>query len=231
MFRQLGFVLLLVVSGLPAQINRTLESSDPVFNVVSYVDVIPASRTAGINTLKQYREASRKDAGYVGMDVFEQIGRTAHFLVLEKWSDEKSFNAHAAGENAKQLSDKLAPIRLGFDQRTYRSFAVVPASAALDDRQILVISHVDTAGTQVDAPTLLRQLAETSRKEEGNVRFDVVQLALRPNHFTMIEVWQTQKALDAHTVAAHTRKFRDTIQPVLGSPLDERSFKVVDLGR
>ena len=218
----------MLLSGVLPQVNRTLESSDAVFHVVSYVDVVPSSRAAGVTTIKQYRDASRKDEGYVRIDLLEQIGRPARFLVLERWSDEKSFIAHQAADNTKQFLSKLAPIRLGFDQRTYRSFAVAPTAAALDDKQILVVSHVDTAGTQVDAPTLLRQLAEASRKEEGSVRFEVVQLALRPNHFSMIEVWQGQKALDAHALAAHTRKFRDTIQPVLGSPLDERTFKLVE---
>src|SRR5689334_19930634 len=152
MFRQSALVLFMLLSGVLPQINRTLESSDAVFHVVSFVDVVPASRAAGVTTIKQYRDASRKDEGYVGIDLLEQIGRPARFLVLEKWSDEKSFNAHQAAENTKQFLNKLAPIRLGFDQRTYRSFAVTPRPAALDDKQILVVSHVDTAGTQVDAP-------------------------------------------------------------------------------
>jgi quinol monooxygenase YgiN len=78
----------------------------------------------------------------------------------------------------------------------------------------------------VDAPTLLRRLAEGGRKESGNLRFDVLQNAKRLNHFTIVEVWQTQEALEAHAVAAPTREYRDTIQPVLGSPLDERLFKL-----
>ena len=79
-----------------------------------------------------------------------------------------------------------------------------------------------------DAPVLLRKLAETSRKEKGNVRFDVLQNAMRLNHFTIIETWQSQDAADAHALTAETREYRDTIQPVLGSPLDERLFKAVD---
>ncbi len=228
MFWQVGFGLLILVSGLVPQVNRTLEPSDVVFHIVSYIDVIPSSRTAAITALKQYRDASRKDAGYVSMDLFEQVGRPAHFLVLEKWSDEKSFQAHGAAESTKQLMTNLTPTRLGFDQRSYRTFAVASGPAGVNDRSIIVVSHIDTAGTQVDAPTLLRQLAETSRKEEGNVRFDIVQLALRPNHFSLIETWQTQKAQDAHILASHTRQFRDTIQPVLGSPLDQRLFKILE---
>ena len=51
---------------------------------------------------------------------------------------------------------------------------------------------------------------------------------MRLNHFTIIETWQGQDAVDAHALAMGTREYRDTIQPVLGSPLDERLFKPVD---
>jgi quinol monooxygenase YgiN len=50
---------------------------------------------------------------------------------------------------------------------------------------------------------------------------------MRLNHFTIVETWQSQEALDAHAAASHTREYRNAIQPVLGSPLDERLFKVV----
>jgi quinol monooxygenase YgiN len=229
MMQRLAFLLaalLLSLSNLPAQ-NRTLATTDPLVYGVSYLEVTPASRTMAITALKQYGEASRKDDGYVSCDLFEQIGRRGHFVILEKWADQKSFDAHGMAESTKQLLSKVNPLRLGLDQHTYRTFAVAAAPQA-NDRAIIVVSHVDTAGAQVDAPALLRRLAETSRKEKGNVRFDVLQNAMRANHFTVVEIWQTQEALDAHAVATHTREYRDTIQPVLGSPLDERLFKLLE---
>ena len=46
-----------------------------------------------------------------------------------------------------------------------------------------------------NAADLLTALAEASRKEEGNLRFDVLQHTMRANHFTIIEAWQTRKLL------------------------------------
>jgi quinol monooxygenase YgiN len=77
-------------------------------------------------------------------------------------------------------------------------------------------------------PPLLKRLAEMSRQDEGNIRFDVLQHTMRANHFTVIETWQTEKALDAHVAAAHTRQYRDEVQPMTGSPLDERVYKAVN---
>jgi quinol monooxygenase YgiN len=37
-----------------------------------------------------------------------------------------------------------------------------------------------------------------------------------------VEEWADQKAYDAHNSAPHTRQFRDLLQPMLGSPFDER---------
>lgn len=217
-------ILLTVVPNLSAQ-NRTLIATDPFIYEVSYIEVMPASRTAAVTALKQYGETSKKEDGYLGCDLLEQIGRPGHFVILEKWADQKWFDSHAA-ESTKQLLAKINPIRLGIDQHIHRTVTVTAATPA-NDRAIVVVTHVDTAGNQVDAPAVLRGLAEKSRKEKGNLRFDVLQIEMRLNHFAIVETWDSQEALDAHTIAPHTREYRDSIQQVLGSPLDERLFKVL----
>jgi quinol monooxygenase YgiN len=37
-----------------------------------------------------------------------------------------------------------------------------------------------------------------------------------------MEVWKSKAALEAHEQAAHTRKFRDELLPLGGSPFDEQ---------
>ena len=69
---------------------------------------------------------------------------------------------------------------------------------------------------------------EGSIREPGNLRFDVVQHTMRANHYTVIEGWRNQQAFDAHVAAAHTRQYRDTLQPMTGSPLDERVYKGIE---
>ena len=106
---------------------------------------------------------------------------------------------------------------------------VGPAPAAAGGQTIFVVTHVDVVpNPQNDPPGLLKRLAETSRSEKGNVRFDVLQHMMRANHFTIVEAWQSQSALDAHAAAAHTRQYRDTLQPMAGGPLDERLYKAVE---
>jgi quinol monooxygenase YgiN len=180
-----------------------------------------------IAALKQYRDASRKEDGCVRLDLFEQVGRPGHFAVVETWRDQKAFDARGTAAQ-KQFLDTLRPIRVSdYDQRPYKTLAVGSASPAADRHAISVVTHVDTA-PGLEAAALLKRLAGASRQDEGNVRFDVLQHTMRANHFTVIETWQSQKALDAHAAAAHTRQYRDELQPLTGSPLDERVYRAVE---
>ena len=124
--------------------------------------------------------------------------------------------------------DALAPIRVSdYDQRPYKTISVGPAPPPANGRAVSVVSHVDVTPDPRVAG-MLRRLAEASRMEDGNVRFDVVQHTMRANHFTVVETWRDQKAFDAHVAAAHTRQYRDELQPLTGSPLDERIYKAIE---
>lgn len=91
--------------------------------------------------------------------------------------------------------------------------------------KLYVIAHVDIAvpGGNLDEPLrLLREFVADSQKDAGAVRVELLQQDNRHNHFTIVEVWQTRRDFDAHSAAEHTKQFREKIQPMLGSPFDER---------
>jgi quinol monooxygenase YgiN len=89
---------------------------------------------------------------------------------------------------------------------------------------IYVVTHVDVAGgaNLAEPIKILQEFAADSRKDPGCVRFELVQQVDRLNHFSIFSVWRTREAFEAHTGAAYTKRFRDKIQPFLGSPFDER---------
>ena len=203
--------------------------ADTSFYAVSYVEVMPSSKAAAVSAFKQYRDASRKEEGFVRVELFEQAGWPGHLNVIETWANPKAFEAHTAAAHTKEWRSKIDQIRVSeYDQRPYKTLAVGPAPAGSQDRATYVISHVDIGGQGTNASELLNRLAETSRKETGNHRFDVLQHTMRANHFTVIEAWQNDKALEAHATAAHTRQYRDGIAPISGSPLDQRVYKPLD---
>ena len=220
----LGIVLASATVGAQARADTP---ADAAFYTVSYVEVMPSSRAAAVAAFKQYRDANRNTEGYVRFELFEQVGRPSHFAIVETWRDQGAFDARAAAAR-KPLLDALQPIRVSdVDRRPYKTLTVGSAPAAPNNRVISVVTHVDVTPDPRVA-MLLRRLADASRQESGNMRFDVLQHTMRANHFTVIETWQSQNALDAHAAAGHTRQYRDELAPMTGSPLDERVFKAVE---
>lgn len=56
---------------------------------------------------------------------------------------------------------------------------------------------------------------ENSRKEPGNVRFDVLQSVDDPTYFTLYEVYKTETDAKAHKETEHYKKWRDTVEPFM----------------
>lgn len=89
--------------------------------------------------------------------------------------------------------------------------------------KIYVVTHVDIVPPNTAAGTkLVQQYLVDSRKDKGLVRIEAGAQISRVNHISMFEVWENQKAFDEHIAAAHTKEFRRQIDPILGSPYDER---------
>src|SRR4051812_38795946 len=86
--------------------------------------------------------------------------------------------------------------------------------AAAQDATTYVVSYVEVVPPATGRTAgFLRELAKASRKEDGSVRFEVLQRIDRPHHFAVLEVWKDQKAQEAHAAAEHTKQFRTGLEP------------------
>jgi quinol monooxygenase YgiN len=135
-----------------------------------------------------------------------------------------------AAAATKEARDKLNAVRNSpADDRIHNSLAVATSEAGRRAAPAFyVVTHVDVPPPRKDdCVTMLKKLADDSRKDQGNVGFDVVQQTSRPNHFTVMEAWKDRKAYDAHVAAAHTRAFRDQLTPMSGALYDERLYRAV----
>ena len=95
--------------------------------------------------------------------------------------------------------------------------SIIPAEAAY------VVAHVDVVPNSADAAlALLKAYAATCRQVAGARRFEVLREAGRPNHFTFVEVWESEAARQANEASEATRRFRAQLYPLLGSPFEER---------
>jgi quinol monooxygenase YgiN len=100
---------------------------------------------------------------------------------------------------------------------------VAAPAAQAQDAAVYVVNYIDVApATRGTAASLLRQLANASRKDEGNTRFEILQRTAPSNQFAIVSVWKDQKAYDAHAAAAHSKEFREKIKPHLISAIDDR---------
>ena len=212
--------------GANAQTAVTIEG--PVY-VATYVELAPTAVNEGGALLKRYRDASRKDAGNLRTELVQEAGRATRFAILSIWADQKAFEAHAKAVQTGQLRDQLKGLQAAPPDERLHGGMSVGARDALRAGTVVVVTHVDVPGAFKDATVpLLHQLSEASRKEAGNLRFEVQQQGNRPNHFTVVESWADQKAYDAHVMAGHTRQFRDKLGPMTGALYDERLYRAFE---
>lgn len=94
-----------------------------------------------------------------------------------------------------------------------------------------VVTYFETAQpSSGKALALLRQVSRASRKEGGNLRFEALQRIGQADQFVILEAWKDKDAQAAHAAAAHTKNFREKLQPVLRGPYDERPHTALAAG-
>ena len=225
----LSFLCAAFMLAVGAMVEAQAQDTGTVY-VVTYLELRPGAKGEGTTLLKDLREASRKDAGHVRSEVLESTTRPGQFVFLSTWKDQKALDAHMAAAATKDLRGKLHELRNSpADDRLHNSLTVVDKEAGSARRPIYVVTHVDVPPPRKDdCIALLRALADASRKETGNVRYDIVQQSNRPNHFTVVEVWRNRKAFDEHAAAAAARAFRDQLTPMSGALYDERLYRAVN---
>jgi quinol monooxygenase YgiN len=207
-------------------IAPTDDTGDAAIYVVAYFEVMPSSASEAAVLLRQHSQASRTDAGLMDLEVLQQCARPDHFATVATWQDQKSFEVHGSTAHTRAMHERLQTLRSSpYDERLHHGLALAAAPASRPTGAIYAVTHADAIPpAKDDAMRLLKQLAEMSRHDDGSVRFEVLQQRSRLNHFTIVEIWRDQKALEAHVMAAHTRQFREQFQPMSGSLYDERLY-------
>ena len=65
--------------------------------------------------------------------------------------------------------------------------------------------------------TALHNVVDTTRKEEGNISYDLHKNITTPSEYTILEVWKSQKAIDLHNASIHFDKFKKAINGKIDS--------------
>ncbi len=221
-----SLLLALAMTMLGASAASPQEANAPIY-VAGYIEVMPTAAREAAALLRQYRDAVRKENGNQRAEIVQRIGQNYHFVILETWQDKAAFDAHGKAAHVGEIREKLKAIQnTPYDERVHIALTAGGTDGRNERDMVYVVTHVDVIPPRKDdGVAAVKQLGEDSRKETGNVRFDVVQQTNRPNHFTVVEAWKNRKAYEAHTMAAHTRAFRDKLTPMSGALYDERLFR------
>ena len=102
--------------------------------------------------------------------------------------------------------------------------AMTSASAAsAQEATFFTVTYVEAAPSAAgQAAALLKSYRDAGRKDDGNVRFELLQGIHRPSWFTVVGAWKDQQAFETHGAAAHTKQMNEKIAPLLAAPNDTR---------
>lgn len=224
----LGFVFgLTLFASLP---TIPAQAEDDGAHLITYVESLPfdalSPQSGTASQLEHHRDASRKEAGNVRFDVLTELGRPNRFVILEAWRNMASSDAHDKADGTARFRQAMDKVRSApLDIRTNAELFADPRPRDYRAGAIYVITHVDVTGDHKDdAVALLRSMSEATRKDDGNLGYDVFQQKNRPNHFTVVETWTDRKTQATHTAAPHTRAFRGQLLPMEGALYDERIY-------
>ena len=224
----IGMVIALLMT--TAALVPSAHAQGSAVYLATYIEVMPNAVAPGIALLKQYRDASSKEAGNLRAEALAEIERPNRFVVVEAWRDKAALEAHGQSAATLMFRDKLKPIAdAPYDERVNNALYVAQGKNESQSGAIYVLTHVDVipAGKD-DCMAALKAMSVDTASDAGNISYEVLQQANRGNHFTVIEAWTDRKALDAHAMAAHTRAFREKISPVAGALYDERIYKALN---
>ena len=237
--------------------DGTVLPEKPYF-IVTYIEVAPSEAQKAAGLLKKHSAASKQQAGNLRFEALQGTGRRNHFLLLEAWQDQSAREAHAGTARTVAFRKALQPLLYSpYDERPHAGLvAADPAKVAKSGSgTVYAVTHVDIIPPEQFPPckrqvsesgpcgnALVEKLVADSRKHTGNLRFDALTQSNRPNHMTIVEMWNSASAQQKHTVSPDVKNFRDALSgiapgsgvnpnplfvlnPLTGSLYDERFYK------
>lgn len=82
------------------------------------------------------------------------------------------------------------------------------AKGKADDDKLLIIANVVTKAEYKDAlMKAFEKVVEGTRKEAGNISYDLYVDTTNPLKFTIVEIWKSQQAIDIHNETPHFKEF------------------------
>ncbi len=198
--------------------------------VLTYLEFGPSSVNNAMATMKTYRDASRREAGATTVDIYQEAGHPHRFILREVWQDRAAYDRHAAAASTAQFTTGVRPIHFGpIYVSVHIAYWMSPVKQG-GANDAFVVTHVDVGGMNVPRlKELLDALGPASVNDAGLMRYEILdEVPAHPNHFRFFEQWSSEANWAAHHTSAHARRFRDSVTPILGTPYDQRLYRLVN---
>ncbi len=239
--------------------NGEVISESPTF-IVTYVEVGASYSDQALALIKGQAAAAKGHDGNVRFEVIQRMGQDNHFVILEAWEDRATRDAHAASTDTVAYRKALEPMLYApYDERPHVGLVAADLAAMPEGTEdtIYVVTHADIIPPEQFAPCdrqinpagpcgneMLVDLANFSREHAGNLRYDVLTQNNRTNHMSVVEMWESLDAQQAHQMHPEKKQFRNQLAGIAaeggvnadaqfvpnmltGSLWDERLYKLV----
>jgi quinol monooxygenase YgiN len=93
------FLIFMFTATIVTAQERTSLQKGAVITVI-HIDVIPKYSDTAISLLNTYAHETNKDKGIKTCKVFQEVGRSNHFTLVEEWRDQPAYDAHVGDVNS-----------------------------------------------------------------------------------------------------------------------------------
>jgi quinol monooxygenase YgiN len=168
---------------------------------------------------KELVAASQKDKGNIEYDIYQSQTDKTQLMIFETWQDQPSLDVHSAAPHFTRLVPQIANAAVG-------EMAIQSFTAKSEGDQIRINCMLKVAGENVTkALGLAQELVEASRKDGGNIDYDIYQSQTDPTHLMIFETWQDQPSLDTHSAAEHFTRIVPQLQEMAIGEMAIQIFK------
>ena len=172
-----------------------------------------------IKISKELVAASQKDKGNIEYDIYQSQTDKTQLMIFETWKDQASLDVHSAAAHFTRLVPQIANAAVG-------EMAIQSFTAKSEGDQIRINCMLKVAPENVTkALGLAQELVEASRKDGGNIDYDIYQSQTTPTNLMIFETWQDQPSLDTHSAAEHFTRIVPQLQEMAVGEMAIQIFK------
>ena len=196
--------------------------------VVAYIEALAAQSDAAANVIRHHAAVCAQELGEVGFGALARVNYPGQFALLETWNDEAARLAHISSSHVSEFRNDLEPLLAApYDERVHAPLSITGYSGKSGDFTY-VITHIDVTPPNTDeGAALVSAHCGATRIEDGNIKCVAFSQFDRPNHMSLVEIWENIGARRAHAGRDATVAFRRAIAPLSGALYDERVYEAL----